>query len=231
MTDDAILIPGYLHTVCDLVQSSEDKRLALIFDQYMVEAMPEFTDSPWPGWALFLAATRTAWPGIHPKQYLHIWRVPDYHSLSYLMTERLTDNVPYNRLDVLIGNEARNFTKRLDYDPQSLDPDFEPPKTSEIYLRVCIRLVQDPSKQIDHDQIMGPICQHPLNNWSFIHGAHAQNGVLRSRYYLWAACSYAVGDESVVLEALEDNKPLMDTVVAGSLSCDLWEPKVYRPSA
>jgi len=188
----------YLQVTLDLPNNAQ---LNQMFAQYMGELMPTFQQTPWPGWTLFLSATRR--PGEDPssagttpdiQQYLHIWRVRDYNSLPYIM-EYFDDDEIYRQLDGMVLREVQDFAGALQYNPQSQNPDFEIPTDTKYILHVTLDVVADPDPLSQFETFMidctsNPDCPMKKDyGFTLVQGSYAQTGLLRRYFLVWATPS------------------------------------------
>ena len=197
----------YLQVTIDLPNNAQMNQM---FAQYMRELLPTFEEKPWPGWKLFLSATRK--PGQDPsssgnnpdtQQYLHIWRVRDYNTLPYIM-EYFDDDEVYRQLDGMVTREVQDFVGALQYNQQSTDPGFELPTNTRFYLHVTFDVVADSEALSQFETFMIDTIANPgspMNKdygFTFVQGTYAQTGLLRRYFHVWAThASLPRGKEAV----------------------------------
>lgn len=213
------------------------------FKQYMGELLQagSFTDVPWPGWELFLAANRqasqdSADPPIPDDRitYFHIWRVRDYNTLPYLM-QYFDDDQLYRQLDGLVLQEIQDFTGAVPYNPQSQNPEYQPPKDTAFYLSLCLDTIVDAAKLEQFNARMTDIANTPggdLKGWSFVYGTYAQTGQLRRYFQVWATSTPLPQPEAAIKWLIDDPdntaiKAVLDTAYSPNPQWSLWQPVDY----
>lgn len=228
----------YLQVTINLPNNAQ---LNQMFAQYMRELLPTFENRPWPGWTLFLSATRR--PGQDPssegdtpdiQQYLHIWRVHDYNSLPYIM-EYFDDDEIYRHLDHMVLQEVQDFAGALQYNPQSTDPNFELPTKTKYYLHVTFDVVADSEPLSQFETFMiDTICdpRSPMTKdygFTFVQGSYAQTGLLRRYFHVWATpTSLPLAQEAVTwLTQQTAVKKAMNPSMKDNPRWALWEPINY----
>lgn len=232
------LPPRYLHDVLDL---PNDDHQTQMFEQYMCQLMPTFVATPWPGWGLFLSATRNA-SRDHAhgadapdpnKQYLHIWRIRDYNTLPFIM-ERFDDDPVYRSLNRMVIKEVQGFAGALSYNPQSQHPGFMPPAGTRFYLRLELPMVKDPDLLSAHASFM----THSIYNdsseirklgWSFVYGGYSQTGELARHVQIWAT-PHALPQPQAAVDALM-GQPSFAEAVRADPDWETWEPIDYARQA
>ncbi|MTJ83425.1 MAG: hypothetical protein F8N37_20745 [Telmatospirillum sp.] len=231
----------YLQVSLDL---PNDDHQCQAFNRYMSELLPLFSERPWPGWDLFLAARHT--PGrdssSHPddpavKTYLHLWSVRDYNSLPYIM-ELFDDSEIYHNLDALVSREVQDFTQALPYNPQSENPSFTVPANARYFLKVTFNVVTDPTALTAFDSFMNRCVDQassPMTatfGWNFVSGTYSQTGLLRRYIHIWSThLSLPDPAASVTwLTSQPEVKGALNPGVSGNPEWDLWEPVSYKES-
>ena len=228
----------YLQVTINLPNNAQMNQM---FAQYMRELLPTFENSPWPGWKLFLSATRK--PGQDPssegdtpdvQQYLHIWRVRDFNSLPYIM-EYFDDDVVYRQLDNMVLREVQDFVGALQYNPQSTNPEFELPTRTRYYLHVTFDVVADADALSRFETFMIDTIANPSSpmtkdyGFTFVQGSYAQTGLLRRYFHVWATPSSLPPAKDAVTWMTE--RPAVKNVMNPSMKDNpqwaLWEPINY----
>ncbi len=228
----------YLQVTINLPNNAQ---LNQMFAQYMRELLPTFEEKPWPGWTLFMSATRK--PGQDPssegdtpdlQQYLHIWRVRDFNSLPYIM-EYFDDDVVYRNLDNMVLREVQDFVGALQYNPQSTNPAFELPKGTKYYLHVTFDVVADSEALSQFESFMIDTIADPNSpmtkqyGFTFVQGSYAQTGLLRRYFHVWATpSSLPPAKEAVTWMAQQTAmKNAMNPSIEDNPRWALWEPIDY----
>ena len=228
----------YLQVTIDLPNNAQMNQM---FAQYMRELLPTFENGPWPGWKLFLSATRR--PGRDPssegdtpdiQQYLHIWRVRDYNTLPYIM-EYFDDDVVYRHLDGMVTREVQDFVGALQYNPQSTNPNFELPTRTRYYLHTTFDVVADsePLSQFETfmiDTTANP--NSPMNKdygFTLVQGTYAQTGLLRRYFQVWATPSSLPQAQEAVTWMSQQTavKDALNPYMKDNPRWALWEPINY----
>lgn len=228
----------YLQVTIDLPNNAQMNQM---FAQYMRELLPTFENAPWPGWTLFLSATRR--PGQDPssegdtpdkQQYLHIWRVRDYNTLPYIM-EYFDDDVVYRHLDNMVTREVQDFVGALQYNPQSTNPEFELPPKTRYYLHTTYDVVVDPEALSQFETFMIDTTADPNSpmakdyGFTLVQGTYAQTGLLRRYFQVWAtSSSLPRGQEAVSwLSQQSAVKNALNPSMKDAPHWALWEPIDY----
>ena len=229
----------YLQVTIDVPNNAQ---LNQMFAQYMRQLLPTFEETPWPGWTLFLSATRH--PGQDPsshgntpnkQQYLHIWRVKDYNTLPYIM-EYFDDDETYRQLDGMVLREVQDFVGALQFNPQSTNPAFEIPTGTRYYLHVTFDVVVDSSKLSEFETFMIDTIADPNSpmakeyGFSFVQGTYAQTGLLRRYFHVWATRSSLPPAQGAVewLSKQSAVAAALNPTADGNPQWALWEPIDYR---
>ena len=234
----ATLPVRYLQVTINLPNNAQMNQM---FAQYMRELLPTFQNTPWPGWTLFLSATRK--PGQDPsseghtpdiQQYLHIWRVRDYNSLPYIM-EYFDDDEVYRNLDGMVLREIQDFVGALQYNPQSTNPGFELPTGTRYYLHVTFDVVVDPGALSQFETFMIDTISDPNSpmakdyGFNFVHGSYAQTGLLRRYFHVWATPSSLPRAQDAVTWLTQQTpvKSVMNQAIKDNPQWAIWEPINY----
>ena len=228
----------YLQVTINLPNNAQ---LNQMFAQYMRELLPTFEERPWPGWTLFLSATRR--PGQDPssegdapdtQQYLHIWRVRDYNSLPYIM-EYFDDDEIYRHLDGMVTREVQDFAGALQYNPQSTNPDFNLPTNTKYYLHISFDVVADPEPLSQLETFMIDTISDPTSpmikdyGFTLVQGSYAQTGLLRRHFQVWATPSSLPPFREAVTWMAQQTavKNAMNPSIKDNPRWALWEPINY----
>ena len=228
----------YLQVTINLPNNAQMNQM---FAQYMRELLPTFQERPWPGWTLFLSATRK--PGQDPsseghtpdvQQYLHIWRVRDYNSLPYIM-EYFDDDEVYRQLDNMVLHEVQDFVGALQYNPQSTNPDFELPTKTRYYLHVTFDVVVDSDALSQFETFMIDTIADPNSpmhkdyGFTFVQGSYAQTGLLRRYFHVWATPSSLPPAKDAVTWMTQQTamKDVLNPSMKDNPKWALWEPIDY----
>lgn len=223
------------------IELPNDDHQTQMFEQYMRQLLPTFTEAPWPGWELFLSAKRQ--PDRDPssdkneadtKRYLHIWRVRDYNSLPYIM-ECFDDNPTYVNLDNMVLHEVQDFTEALVYNPQSHNPDFKPSEGAHYYMHMAMDVIQDAEILTEFRAFMTQCADDPSSpmreqfKWELVNGSYAQTGRLRRYFHVWKTSS-SMPDAEGAIKWLKE-QPTIQKVLNANVETNpqwqVWEPIDY----
>lgn len=228
----------YLQVNIELPNNDHETQM---FEQYMRQLLPTFTEKPWPGWDLFLSAKRQ--PDRDPssetdepdrKSYLHIWRVRDYNSLPYIM-ECFDDNPTYVSLDLMVQKETQDFTEALVYNPQTENPDFDPSEGAHYYMHVTMDVIQDAEILTEFRSFMTECAEDPNSpmrkefGWELVNGTYAQTGRLRRYFHVWRTSSSMPNAEGAIawLKDQATIKKVLNPDVTPNPQWQVWEPVDY----
>lgn len=214
-----------------------------MFEQYMRQLLPTFEDKPWPGWELFLSASRT--PANTPssdkdekdyQHYLHIWRVKDYNTLPYIM-EEFDDDETYRSLDNMVLREVQDFAQALVYNPQSHDPEFDPADGARYYMHTTMDVVAD-AEALDGLRTFMTGCADDPNSpmrkeyhWDLVQGSYSQTGLLRRYFHIWRTSSESAAmDPQAAIDWLKKQDAIQNVLnprVEVNPQWQIWKPVDY----
>ena len=228
----------YLQVILEL---ENDDHKSVMFEQYMRQIMPAFTDKPWPGWELFLSAKRQPDRDLsnipdepNRKSFLHIWRVKDYNTLPYLM-EYFDDDESYRNLNGMVIDETQELAGSLIYNPQTQNFGYQPPQDTAYYMSMTMDVIGDPFPLNDFRTFMIDCTNSPDSpmlseyGWRYVYGTYTQTGLLRRYTHIWSTRNRMPDPEGAVAWLMEQPsvRPALNEMKPLNPRWQLWEPVDY----